>query len=210
MPIDAMFVGKLFAMLAASVLGLVVWIGAGRAADPAGQARAASRRCRRRRSAGRPSSRSAVVYFAMNYLLLGAAFLTIGAQASTAREVQTMSMPVTFAQVLIFGFAATAIGSAGFGRGRSPRRSSRCPRRWRCSPAPPQRAGSGGRTRRDPVAGAVGRADPALGAQAVPQDGAEVRAAPARGGGSAGPSRSPRAPCPSAAPSARGAGRGRG
>ena len=41
----------------------------------------------------------------MNYLLLGAAFLTIGAQASTAREVQTMSMPVTFAQVLIFGFA---------------------------------------------------------------------------------------------------------
>ena len=29
MPIDAMFVGKLFAMLAASILGLVVWIGAG-------------------------------------------------------------------------------------------------------------------------------------------------------------------------------------
>ena len=50
----------------------------------------------------------------MNYLLLGAAFLTIGAQASTAREVQTMSMPVTFAQVLIFGFASTAIGVAGF------------------------------------------------------------------------------------------------
>src|SRR6185437_3537437 len=36
-----------------------------------------------------------IIYFAMNYLLLGAAFLTIGAQASTAREVQTMSMPVT-------------------------------------------------------------------------------------------------------------------
>jgi ABC-2 type transport system permease protein len=47
----------------------------------------------------------------MNYLLLGAAFLTIGAQASTVREVQTMSMPVTFAQVLIFGFASTVIGS---------------------------------------------------------------------------------------------------
>ena len=29
MPIDAMFVGKLFAMLAASVLGIVVWISAG-------------------------------------------------------------------------------------------------------------------------------------------------------------------------------------
>ncbi|HEY8434115.1 MAG TPA: ABC transporter permease, partial [Sphingomicrobium sp.] len=39
------------------------------------------------------------------------AFLTIGAQASTVREVQTMSMPVTFAQVIIFGFASTAIGN---------------------------------------------------------------------------------------------------
>jgi ABC-2 type transport system permease protein len=47
----------------------------------------------------------------MNYLLLGAVFLTIGAQAATAREVQTMSMPVTFAQVLIFGFATTAVGA---------------------------------------------------------------------------------------------------
>ena len=42
----------------------------------------------------------------MNYLLLGAVFLGIGAQASTVREVQTLSMPVTMAQVLIFGFAA--------------------------------------------------------------------------------------------------------
>jgi ABC-2 type transport system permease protein len=54
----------------------------------------------------------AVTYFALNYLLFGAAFLMIGAQASTAREVQTLSMPVTFAQVLIFGLASTAIGSA--------------------------------------------------------------------------------------------------
>jgi ABC-2 type transport system permease protein len=53
----------------------------------------------------------AVVYFALNYLLLGAVFLTIGAQASTVREVQTLSMPVTFAQVVIFGFAATTAAS---------------------------------------------------------------------------------------------------
>jgi ABC-2 type transport system permease protein len=38
-------------------------------------------------------------------------FLTIGAQASTAREVQTLSKPATFAQVLIFGFAAATIGA---------------------------------------------------------------------------------------------------
>jgi ABC-2 type transport system permease protein len=47
----------------------------------------------------------------MNYLLLGSVFLSIGAQAATVREVQTLSMPVTVAQVLIFGFAALAVGS---------------------------------------------------------------------------------------------------
>jgi ABC-2 type transport system permease protein len=53
----------------------------------------------------------AVIYFAMNYLLLGSVFLSIGAQASTAREVQILSMPATIAQVLIFGFAAFAVGA---------------------------------------------------------------------------------------------------
>lgn len=109
-PIDALFIGKLFAMLAASVLGIVVWVSAGALAieflkqggvttlpPPA---------------VGWPSFLAlAVIYFGLNYLLLGAVFLTIGAQASTVREVQTLSMPVTFAQVLIFGLATTAIGS---------------------------------------------------------------------------------------------------
>jgi ABC-2 type transport system permease protein len=110
MPIDAMFVGKLFAMLSASVLGLVVWIGAGALAvelfKHGGVATLPTP------AVGWPAFLAlAVLYFGMNYLLFGAVFLMIGAQASTAREVQTMSMPVTFAQVLIFGFAATAIGN---------------------------------------------------------------------------------------------------
>jgi ABC-2 type transport system permease protein len=50
------------------------------------------------------------IYFTMSYLLLGAVFLGIGAQASTAREVQTLSMPVTMLQVLIFALASSAIG----------------------------------------------------------------------------------------------------
>jgi ABC-2 type transport system permease protein len=109
-PIDAMFVGKLFAMLAASVVGIIVWIGAGAViiqfVKQGGVQTLPSP------AVGWPAFLVlAIVYFGMNYLLLGAAFLTIGAQASTAREVQTMSMPVTFAQVLIFGFAAKSIGS---------------------------------------------------------------------------------------------------
>lgn len=109
-PIDAMFVGKLFAMLAASVVGILVWITAGallvQLVKHGGVATLPSP------AVGWPMFLTlGVVYFAMNYLLLGSAFLTIGAQASTVREVQTMSMPVTFAQVIIFGFASSAIGN---------------------------------------------------------------------------------------------------
>ena len=109
-PIDALFVGKLFAMLAASIVGLLVWTAAGAAVVASlkqGGLGALSPP-----AIGWPAFIALViVYFTMNYLLLGAVFLTIGAQASTAREVQTLSMPATFAQVLIFGFAATTVGT---------------------------------------------------------------------------------------------------
>jgi ABC-2 type transport system permease protein len=109
-PIDAMFVGKLAAMLAASILGLIVWITAG--ALILQMFSSGGVRSLPPPAVGWPVFLLlGIVYFGLNYLLLGAAFLTIGAQASTAREVQTMSMPVTFAQVLIFGFASTVIGS---------------------------------------------------------------------------------------------------
>jgi ABC-2 type transport system permease protein len=109
-PIDAMFLGKLFAMLGACLLGLLVWgsIGVAVAAFFSGGHldRIPSP------AAGWPAFFTlGVVYFSMNYLLLGALFLSIGAQASTAREVQILSMPVTFAQVLIFGLAAVAVGA---------------------------------------------------------------------------------------------------
>ena len=109
-PIDALFVGKLFAMLAASVLGIVVWLSAG--ALLIQFVKQGGLQTLPPPAVGWPGFLLlSVVYFAMNYMLLGAAFLTIGAQASTVREVQTMSMPVTFGQVLIFGFASTVIGA---------------------------------------------------------------------------------------------------
>jgi ABC-2 type transport system permease protein len=109
-PIESMFIGKLFAMLAASIVGIVVWISAGalliQMVKTGGVATLPSP------AVGWPAFLAlGITYFGMYYLLLGALFLMIGAQASTVREVQTLSMPVTFAQVVLFGFAATAIGA---------------------------------------------------------------------------------------------------
>ena len=116
-----------------------------------------------------------VVYFGMYYLLLGAIFLTIGAQASTVREVQTLSMPATFAQVIIFGFAATAVGqpnsaeaivAAVFPLSSPMAMLARAAQNPSC-----------GRTPRPRLAGALGRADLARLARAFPQDCPEVRPA---------------------------------
>lgn len=109
-PIESIFLGKLFAMLATSLVGIAVWLTAGIAAVSMFTHGGAG-------SIPQPAVGSmaflllTLIYFAMNYLLLGSVFLSIGAQASTVREVQTLSMPVTVAQVLIFGFAALAVGS---------------------------------------------------------------------------------------------------
>ncbi|MBA2771452.1 MAG: ABC transporter permease [Sphingomonas sp.] len=109
-PIDAIFLGKLLAMLAMSFVGIAVWGTAIYAAvavwAPQGLGGLPAP------AVGWPAFMLlTLIYFAMSYLLLGSAFLGIGAQASTVREVQTLSMPVTMAQVVIFAVAAVAIGN---------------------------------------------------------------------------------------------------
>jgi ABC-2 type transport system permease protein len=108
-PIEAVFLGKLFAMLCISLLGIAVWTAAGAAAVAALSSQGLS--VLAPPAVGWPAFLLlALVYFASSYLLLGAVFLGIGAQASSAREVQTLSMPVTMVQVFIFAIAATAVG----------------------------------------------------------------------------------------------------
>ncbi|MDX3901286.1 MAG: ABC transporter permease [Sphingobium sp.] len=112
-PVDAIFLGKLAAMLAMSFVGILFWTSGAVAltlalAGPGGL------------SALPPPAVGwplfvllGVLYFAMAYLLLGSLFLGIGAQAATVREVQTLNMPVTMAQLLIFFFASYAVDHMG-------------------------------------------------------------------------------------------------
>ena len=114
-PVDAIFLGKLFAMLAMSLLGIAVWTAAGAATIALVTDRGLSDLASP--AVGWPLFLAlSVVYFMMSYLLLGSVFLGIGGQASTAREVQTLSMPVTMAQVVVFAVAASAVGEPNSAR----------------------------------------------------------------------------------------------
>jgi len=109
-PIEAIFLGKLFAMLAASIVGIAVWVSAGVLAVSM-LVEGGTQSIPAPAVGSFPFLLLTVLYFAMNYLLLGSVFLSIGAQAASAREVQVLSMPVTVAQVLIFGLASFAVGA---------------------------------------------------------------------------------------------------
>jgi ABC-2 type transport system permease protein len=108
-PIDAIFLGKLFAMLATSLTGIAMWTIAG--AIAIGSLASGGLGSLPPPAVGWPAFMALIlVYFSMSYLLIGATFLGIGAHASTAREVQILSMPVTMAQLVLFGFASLAVG----------------------------------------------------------------------------------------------------
>ncbi len=110
-PMDSVFLGKLFAMLAMALTGVLVWVTVGVTGfmiwggdlpplpEPA---------------IGWPLFFTlGALYFAMAYLMLGSLFLGIGAMAATVREVQTLSMPVTMAQLMVFFFAMYTVTKLG-------------------------------------------------------------------------------------------------
>lgn len=104
-PIDAIFLGKLVAMLAISLTGVAIWAGAALTAVLVFFPHALS-------GATAPAVGwplfigAAILYFTVSYLLIGAVFLGLGSQAGSPREVQSMAMPVTMAQLVLFGFAS--------------------------------------------------------------------------------------------------------
>jgi ABC-2 type transport system permease protein len=128
-PLESVFLGKLLGMLGVAVLFIAFWgtiaIGGGFAAatqvDPAALA-----------AASKPAAALAVApasgwgffvgisvcYFVMAFLLLGAVFLGVGAQASTVREIQMLSLPITIFQVGMFSLSAAAASAPDSGLAR--------------------------------------------------------------------------------------------
>ena len=118
-PMDAVFLGKLFAMLAISLVGIAIWatvIGGLLGLSGIEGAFGGAIDLGNLPTPGVGWTLFlllSVTYFAMGYLLLGSIFLAIGSLASTVREVQTLSMPVTMMQVLLFFFASMAMSEPG-------------------------------------------------------------------------------------------------
>jgi ABC-2 type transport system permease protein len=113
-PLDAVFLGKLIAMLGASLVGLLVWggmLGIGYALFQAMQSWMALPAVSP--AIGWPLFLALLLfYYAANYMLLGALFLGIGGQASNIREIQSLSMPITFLQLMVLVLAMNAVGGA--------------------------------------------------------------------------------------------------
>lgn len=114
-PLDSIFLGKLIAMLIISVVGIATWVGMLGIAYLFVQTMQSWMVV--------PSFAPAVgwpafillvmLYYTTNYMLLGALFLGIGGQASNIREIQTLSMPITFLQLGVLLLAMNTVGSPG-------------------------------------------------------------------------------------------------
>lgn len=107
-PVDAVFLGKLAAMLAMSLTAIAAW-GALAVLAMRGLFPAATAALPPPAVGWMPFIALGVIYFIACYLLLGALFLGIGAQAASVREVQTLSMPVTMGQLGVVALASSVV-----------------------------------------------------------------------------------------------------
>jgi ABC-2 type transport system permease protein len=113
-PLESVFFGKLLGMFGSAVLFILFW---GTIAAQIGHVlppEAAQAIGALRPAVGWPMFVALFcLYFTMAYLLLGAVFLSIGAQASTIREIQMLSLPITFTQVGMFALASAGAAHPG-------------------------------------------------------------------------------------------------
>jgi ABC-2 type transport system permease protein len=107
-PVRAIFVGKLIGMLAISLTAVLAWAGAGAlaifAAMPPDIVLPAP-------AVGLPVYASLMLlYFIASYLLFGGVLLGLGAQLSSMREIQSITLPATMVQLVLFVLASSVVG----------------------------------------------------------------------------------------------------
>lgn len=117
-PLEGVFLGKLFGMLGVALLFISFWgilIGSGLLlAGGASNAALAGMLGALTPAVGWPAFiLLAAIYFFSAFLLLGAVFLGVGAQATTVREIQMLSLPITLLQLGMFTLATAAANSPG-------------------------------------------------------------------------------------------------
>jgi ABC-2 type transport system permease protein len=126
-PLESVFLGKLLGLLGVAILFIAFWsamaVGGGFIAatqmDPAAVAAANAASPAAAALGAAPATGWAFfiaicfAYFVMEFLLLGAVFLGVGAQAGTVREIQMLSLPITIFQVGMFSLSAAAASAPG-------------------------------------------------------------------------------------------------
>ena len=126
-PLESVFLGKLLGLLGVAILFIAFWtvlaIGGGLVAatqiDPAALSAAGGASATARALGATPATGwpffvgIGLCYFIMAFLLLGAVFLGVGAQAGTVREIQMLSLPITIFQVGMFSLSAAAASAPG-------------------------------------------------------------------------------------------------
>ena len=113
-PLESVFLGKLLGMFGVAVLFVAFW---GTVVSQIGQFLPADMGAQLSQLVPAVGigwfSLLFAAYFTTAYLLLGAVFLGVGAQASTMREIQMLSLPITVVQVGMFGLASAAASHPG-------------------------------------------------------------------------------------------------
>jgi ABC-2 type transport system permease protein len=113
-PLDSVFFGKLVAWLGVSLLGMALWSGLLALLYLFTQVLANWVTVPVAPAVGWPVFiLLALFYFTTNFMLLGAVFLGVGAQASNVKEIQTVSMPITTLQVMFLLLAGSAVSATG-------------------------------------------------------------------------------------------------
>lgn len=115
--LEAVFFGKLLGMLGVALLFVTFWgglLGAGVLLVVSQLPAEASAMLNLSPAIGWPLFLIfGLIYFLSAFLLLGGVFLGVGAQASTVREIQMLSLPITFFQIGMFTLSTAAANNPG-------------------------------------------------------------------------------------------------